>query len=125
LLTHLTYNATSIQQFHVLFYRIHLTYWRTPSYSFVRNFTFILIALIFASAYPQQQYNDYVATISRSAVIYIISVFWGFLSLITVTSIIAKERAVFYREQESKMYSVFIYCLAQFLIEVCWFLSCR
>lgn len=112
------FNASYWTQFTLLMQRIALTYWRTPTYSFVRHVTNIFIALIFGSAYPQQKYSDYVAVVSRSAVIYITSLFCGILAMLLVTPVLSVERPVFYREQQSRMYSVFIYVLTLVLIEV-------
>lgn len=112
------YNASYWNQFLLLMRRIALTYWRTPSYSFFRHVTNIVIALIFASAYPLQKYHTYVAAVSRAAVIYITSLFCGVLALMTVVPLLSAERPAFYREQQSRMYSVFVYCLTLFLIEV-------
>jgi hypothetical protein len=98
--------------------RIALTYWRSPNYTIGRPMTNILIALIFGSAYPQQVYDNYVATVSRSAVIYITSLFCSIIAMILVMPLMHIERPVFYREQQSRMYSVFVYCVTLFLIEV-------
>jgi hypothetical protein len=76
------------------------------------------IALIFASAYPQQEYDTYVAAVSRAAVIYVTALFCGVLAMLTVVPVVAADRPAFYREQQSRMYSVFIYCVTLFLIEV-------
>lgn len=112
------YNTSYLQQFAILFKRIALTYWRTPSYSLMRHFTNILIALIFASAYPLQKYHTYVAAVSRAAVIYITSLFCGVLAMLTIMPVMTAERPAFYREQQSRMYSVAIYCTTLVLIEV-------
>lgn len=112
------YHASYWDQFWLLLRRIALTYWRTPSYSFFRHVTNIVIALIFASAYPLQTYHTYVATVSRAAVIYITSLFCGVLALMTIVPVLSAERPAFYREQQSRMYSVAVYSLTLFLIEV-------
>lgn len=112
------YNASYAMQFRLLFHRIALTYWRTPSYSLMRHVTNIIIALIFASAYPLQTYTNYVETVSRAAVIYITGLFCGVLAMMMIIPVISAERPVFYHEQQSRMYSVFVYAAAQFLIEI-------
>lgn len=112
------YNASYSKQFVMLLRRIALTYWRTPVYSLGRQAVLIFIALIFSSAFAQQRYHDYVSTTSRCAVIFITSLFCGVLSMINAVPVFSAERPVFYREQQSRMYSVFMYCLAMFLIEI-------
>jgi hypothetical protein len=47
-----TYNATYYTQFVFVSKKVFLSYWRSPSYNLVRFFINIIIALIFASAYP-------------------------------------------------------------------------
>lgn len=115
---HETFNTSYWFQFRLLFRRFVLTYWRTPSYSLARPVTYIFLALIFASAYPQQDYDDYIATISRSAVLYITSLFCGILAVLMVIPMASAERAVFYQDQQSKMYSVFVYAVSMILIEI-------
>ncbi len=112
------YNASYSTQFLLLMKRVHLTYWRTPTYSFIRHITNLIIALIFGSAYPQQMYSTYVAAVSRAAVIYITSLFCGVLAMLLVQPVVSAERPVFYREQQSRMYAVWIYALTFVLIEV-------
>ncbi len=87
-------------------------------YSFVRHFTSLLVALIFGSAFPQQEYSTYVAAVSRAAVIYVTALFTGILAMILVQPVFAAERPAFYREQQSRMYSVWMYALTLVLIEV-------
>jgi energy-coupling factor transporter ATP-binding protein EcfA2 len=112
------YNATYLQQYFLLLKRIALLYYRTPTYSIARIISNIVIALIFGSAYPQQSYDTYVGVISRSAVIFITSLFCAVLAMLQITPVLIPERAVFYREQSSRMYSVFIYCLTLVTIEI-------
>ncbi|RYH32061.1 hypothetical protein EON65_01215 [archaeon] len=112
------YNASYWSQFTILLHRWHLSYWRTPTYTISRHITMILIALIFASAYPQQKYDDYIGDVSRAMVIYITNFFCGILALLMATPVAASERPVFYKEQHSKMYSVLVYATTMILIEI-------
>eukprot|EP01040_Poterioochromonas_malhamensis_P003189 gene3189-3400_t len=112
------YNASYMTQFLLLMKRIHLTYWRTPNYSVVRHFICLLIALIFGSAYPQQEYSTYIAVLSRSAVIYFTALACGILSMFLVGPVLFPERPAFYREQQSRMYAVWVYVLTLVLVEI-------
>jgi len=112
------YTTSSYTQFVWLMWRIAMTYWRTPNYSIARIFVNILLALIFGSAYPKQEYSTYIAVVSRASVIYITTFFCGVLALITVIPVMTAERLVFYREQQSSMYRVSLYTLTTILIEV-------
>ena len=123
-LNNLQYNSSYMTQFLLLMKRIHLTYWRTPSYTVVRHLLMLLLALIFGSAFPQQEYSTYIAAMSRSAVIYVTTLFCGILAMLSVGPVINPERPVFYREQQSRMYAVWVYALTLVLIEVSAFYFC-
>lgn len=112
------YNASYGTQLRLLYKRTLTTYWRTPSYTISRLITNIFIALIFASAYPLQDYSNYVETVSRAAVIYITSLFCGILAMMMAIPIISAERPVFYHEQQSRMYMPLIFSLVQSTVEV-------
>jgi len=51
-------------------------------------------------------------------VIFITTLFCGILSVFMSIPAAAKERALFYKEQQSRMYSVWAYTLCFFLIEL-------
>jgi hypothetical protein len=65
------YQTSLLHQLRWVGYKVTISYWRTPSYNFARMLISILIALIFASAYPNQRYHSDTQTIARSAVIYV------------------------------------------------------
>jgi len=98
--------------------KVFLSYWRTPSYNLSRMIIALIIALIFASAYANQSYSNIYETISRSAVIYITCLFVGVIGMMTVVPVGFAERGAFYREQQSEMYSVWIYALVTFVVEI-------
>lgn len=112
------YSSSYLTQTRWLLYRAALTYWRNPSYTLGRYFVNIVIALIFASAFPQQDYSTYIAVVSRAAVIYITALFTGILGMMSVMPVAIADRAVFYREDQSKMYSTALYSLVYNIIEV-------
>jgi hypothetical protein len=112
------YNASYFTQFRWLMHRIALSYWRNPAYSVGRMVTCLSIALIFGSAYPLQKYSTFVGVFSRSAVIYVTTLFCGILALITVIPVVSVDRPVFYREQQSQMYNVAIYAFTTCVIEL-------
>jgi hypothetical protein len=112
------YNASYTTQFYWLMKRSILTYWRSPSYNFVRMLISLVIALIFASTYANQQYSTDVETMSRCAVIYITCLFVGVVGIMTVQSVVFAERPAFYREQFSEVYDVGLYSLATAWVEL-------
>ena len=112
------YNAAYSTQFYWLMKRAILSYWRSPSYNFVRMMISIIIALIFSSTYAHQHYSSDVDTISRCAVIYITCLFVGVVGMMTVQPVVFADRPAFYREQFSEVYDVSLYSLAGALVEL-------
>lgn len=93
-------------------------YWRSPSYNFVRIILFPLFAFIFGSTFFQLGRESVAKVNSQIALIYNSMDFIGVINLMTVLDITCAERAVFYREQSSNMYSAFPYSFALFIAEV-------
>lgn len=112
------YVASLTQQTYWLLKRAFTTYWRTPTYNFIRLFVYIFIALLFGSAYPQQTYHNNISTMSRTAVIFITTMFCGIVGMVTVLPVFFAERPVFYREQQSNMYNVALYSFSFLLVEL-------
>ena len=115
---HFQYNATYSTQFRALMYRFLLAYWRSPTYNFVRMVVSLVIALIFASTYADQQYASDVDVISRVAVMYVTLLFIGIVGMKSVQPVILDERPAFYREMYCKMYDIKLYVFANTLVEV-------
>ena len=86
------YNTTLTEQLTWLFKRASRSYWRSPSYNVTRFAINVVIALIFASAYSDQQYNTDVNAVSRSAVIYITVFFCGVVGMQNVLPVAFADR---------------------------------
>lgn len=114
----LQYRTSNWLQFQKLVYRANLSYWRSPSYNFIRMMISAIVGLLFSSAYADQKYSTDVDTISRCAVIYITLLFCGVIGMTSVQPVIFAERPAFYREQQAEMYDVRLYTLAAGLVEV-------
>jgi len=112
------YNASYSRQFTLLMKRAIMSYWRSPSYNFVRMVISVIIALIFASTYADQNYSQEVDVIARTSVIYITALFTGVVGMMTVQPVFFSERPAFYREKQSEMYSVFLYTVAAGVVEL-------
>mmetsp|Transcript_24221 Transcript_24221/g.24835 ORF Transcript_24221/g.24835 Transcript_24221/m.24835 type:complete len:1388 (-) Transcript_24221:477-4640(-) len=112
------FNSSYSTQFYWLMKRSILSYWRSPSYNFVRMMISIVIALIFASTYANQNYTSDVDVISRCAVMYITCLFIGVVAMMTVQPVVFGERPTFYREQFSDFYDVGLYTLSTTLVEL-------
>lgn len=92
-------------------------YWRNPNYNVVRMGISVVVAGVFGSMYFQQDYDDFSSATSRVAVIYMTTVFQGMTAANTVMPITNQERAVFYRERMSNMYSATSYGIAVGVVE--------
>ena len=112
------YNASYMMQAQQLLKRSSLSYWRSPSYNFIRMMVCAIVALIFSSAYANQKYNTDVETMSRCAVIYITVLFCGVIGMMSVQPVMFADRPAFYREQHSEMYDVKLYTMAMGIVEV-------
>ncbi|CAE7611005.1 PDR1, partial [Symbiodinium microadriaticum] len=111
------FNATYFDQCKYVMRRAVLSYWRSPSYNFIRMITSIIIALIFASTFADQNYDTDVDVMSRCAVMFITILFCGVVVMMSVQPVMFGERPSFYREQFSDLYDVRVYAAATGLVE--------
>jgi energy-coupling factor transporter ATP-binding protein EcfA2/ABC-type multidrug transport system permease subunit len=112
------YNASYSTQFYWLLKRSVLAYWRSPSYNFVRMMISIVISLIFASTYADQNYNTDVDVVARCAVMYITLLFVGVVGMMSVQPVVFSERPAFFREKFSSVYAISLHTLASTLVEI-------
>ena len=112
------YMTSYIHQFRWVMHKTSTSYWRTPSYNFVRFEIAILTAFIFSSAYPNQTYYEPADVIARYGLIYVTCLFLGVIGLQTVIPVSTDERVAYYREQQSTMYSPVIYSICTAIVEI-------
>lgn len=112
------YTASMSMQLYCLVKRAIISYWRSPTYNFGRMVISTIIALIFASAFANQQYDSDIDCISRGSVIYITCLFCGIVGMLTVMPVMFAIREAFYREQQSMMYCAYFYEVATLVVEV-------
>ncbi|KAI3331201.1 ABC-2 type transporter [Ustulina deusta] len=102
--------------------RTNVSYWRSPNYLFTRVFNHIVIALLTGLTYLQL--DD-----SRSSLQYKVFVMFQItvlpaLLLPQVELMFVIKRAIFFREQLSKMYSTFTFTLSMILAELPYSILC-
>ncbi|TGJ86324.1 hypothetical protein E0Z10_g2437 [Xylaria hypoxylon] len=102
--------------------RTNVSYWRSPNYLFTRVFNHIVIALLTGLTYLQL--DD-----SRSSLQYKVFVMFQItvlpaLLLPQVELMFVIKRAIFFREQLSKMYSTFTFTLSMVLAELPYSILC-
>lgn len=93
-------------------------YWRSPNYNFTRMFISVLVAVVFGSVFHDKRYDTETDIIGRVGLMYLSTSFVGIVNMMSVMPVMAKERAAFYREQASSMYSVLAYGVSYGLVEL-------
>ncbi|KAK8914331.1 Pleiotropic drug resistance protein 3 [Platanthera zijinensis] len=112
-------------QLKACFWKLSMSYWRSPTYILARFAFMVISSLLFAVLFWQRGnkiYNEQDVT-SIMGLMYITTIFLGINNCSSVLPIIARERLVFYRERFAGMYSSYIYSLAQILVEIPCILS--
>jgi len=110
-------------QFRLLLSRLLLAYWRMPKYILVRFFVSILVAIVFGTIFYQQGQayltNPSPGTVLNIAGVVFMSVlFVGATNAMTVQTVVAEQRSVFYRERAAGMYKELPFAIAQGLVEL-------
>ncbi|KAI1263242.1 ABC-2 type transporter [Xylariaceae sp. FL1019] len=111
-----------LHQIKVVVKRTNISYWRSPNYLFTRLFNHIAVALITGLTYLQL--DD-----SKSSLQYKVFVMFQItvlpaLLLPQVELMFVIKRAIFFREQLSKMYSTFTFTLSMVIAELPYSILC-
>ena len=108
------------EQFIVILKRTAVNYWRNVSFNWVRIFSLALLSLAFGVLFYDivEDANDEAGVLSFSSLIFICVAFGSMTNYSAVLPVIAKERAIYYRERSSKMYSSTVYSLSLTLMEI-------
>ncbi|KAI0477784.1 ABC-2 type transporter [Xylariaceae sp. FL0804] len=109
-------------QIMVVLKRTNISYWRSPNYLFTRIFNHLAIAVLTGLTYLQLDY-------SRSSLQYKVFVMFQItvlpaLIMPQVEVMFVIKRAIFFREQLSKMYSSFTFTLAMIIAELPYSILC-
>ncbi|KAI1434046.1 ABC-2 type transporter [Xylaria sp. CBS 124048] len=109
-------------QIKVVVKRINLSYWRSPNYLFTRVFNHVAISLLTGLTYLQL--DDSRSSLQYKVfVMFQITVLPGLL-LPQVELMFVIKRAIFFREQLSKMYSTFTFGLSMIIAELPYSILC-
>ncbi|XP_078168191.1 ABC transporter G family member 36-like isoform X7 [Carex rostrata] len=103
----------------------HLSYWRNPSYTAIRFFFTLMVALLLGSIFWQlgKKRNTQVDLLNSMGSMYIATLLLGIQNATTVMPIVSIERTVFYRERAAGMYSALPYAFGQAVIELPYILA--
>jgi hypothetical protein len=95
----------TVKQFWEVFKRQNITYWRNTGFNYTRAITQLALGIIYGLVFLNLAVNDFAGVTSLKGGIFMALGFGGVLNCSTVMPVIAAERAVFYRERSSNMYS--------------------
>jgi ABC-type multidrug transport system ATPase subunit len=110
--------SSSMTQLVMLTRRSFNQYWRTPSYNVTRFTVSIALALLFGVLYVDVDYESYQGVNAGLGLIYISTVFVGWVPFNAVIPVTTEQRTVFYRERASQTYGVVWYLVAESLVEI-------
>ncbi|KAK8543055.1 hypothetical protein V6N12_015624 [Hibiscus sabdariffa] len=107
-------------QFKSCLWKLHLSYWRSPSYNLTRLLQTVIISLALGLVFwnQGQKINNLQSLFNIFGSMYAAVVFLGMNNSSSVQPFVATERVVMYRERFAGMYSSWAYALAQVAIEV-------
>ncbi|KAI1777392.1 ABC-2 type transporter-domain-containing protein [Hypoxylon cercidicola] len=116
------YASPLMHQLKIVIRRTNISFWRSPNYLFTRVFNHIIIALLTGLTYLQLDN-------SRSSLQYKVFVMFQItvlpaLVMPQVELMFVIKRAIFFREQLSKMYSTFTFTLAMVIAELPYSILC-
>ncbi|CAO2208635.1 unnamed protein product, partial [Urochloa humidicola] len=114
------YSQNFLAQFGICLWKQHKSYWCNPSYSGIRIFFTVAMAIMLGIIYwktgtkihNRQDLFDGMG--SMCTAIFCV----GIQNTITVQPVVDAERTVFYREKAAAMYSSYPYAVAQVMIEI-------
>ncbi|KAL0907286.1 hypothetical protein M5K25_021686 [Dendrobium thyrsiflorum] len=107
-------------QFKSCFWKLSLSYWRSSTYNMMRLTFMLVLSLLFAALFWQKgrKITNEQDLLSILGSMYLAMLFLGINNCSSVLPIIARERAVMYRELSAGTYSSFMYSLAQVIVEI-------
>ncbi|KAK8318975.1 hypothetical protein V6Z12_A13G210600 [Gossypium hirsutum] len=107
-------------QFNSCLWKLHLAYWRSPSYNLTRLLQTVILSLALGLVFwnQGQKINNQQNVFNVFGSMYAALLFLGMNSSSSVQPFVATERVVMYRERFAGMYSSWAYALAQVTIEV-------
>ncbi|WOL10237.1 pleiotropic drug resistance protein 3-like isoform X1 [Canna indica] len=114
------YPQTRWTQYKACLWKQHHSYWRSPTYNFLRFLYMMLIAIIFGAVFWQQgkEINNAQDVFNILGSMFLPLMFFGINNCTTVLPIVETEKIILYREKYAGMYSSWAYSLAQVTIEI-------
>jgi len=111
------FKASTVVQLKQLLHRSTLMYWRSPNFSFARLFVIGFVSLLMGAVIFKQEPKTAADVQTRITVVGFSIMLGGTYNLYTIVPWTTNQRAVFYRERSSGMYSSWSYVAAS-IVEV-------
>ncbi|XP_030503175.2 pleiotropic drug resistance protein 3 isoform X2 [Cannabis sativa] len=107
-------------QFESCLWKLNLSYWRSPSYNFMRLMHTLVTSFVFGALFWNQgkKITNQQNLFNIFGSMYTSVGFLGINNCMTVLQHVATERTVMYREKFAGMYSSWTYSLAQVAVEI-------
>ncbi|KAJ1688214.1 hypothetical protein LUZ63_019604 [Rhynchospora breviuscula] len=114
------YSQSFFTQCMACLWKQHLSYWRNPSYTAVRFFFTLMVALLLGSIFWQlgSKIKKQQDLFNSMGSMYVAILLLGVQNSSMVMPLVSIERTVFYRERGAGMYSALPYAFGQAVIEV-------
>ncbi len=107
-------------QFYYVLSRHWTAYWRNVDLNFTRLLVYTVLGLVFGLFYLNVETDTSGGVVSKLSLMFMASAFAGLIGQGIMLPVLAKERAVFYRERASNMYGPEVYGLSHFICEAPW-----
>ena len=107
-------------QFYYVLGRQWISYWRNVDLNFTRLLVYTVLGLVFGLFYLNVETDTSGGVVSKLSLMFMASAFAGLIGQGIMLPVLAKERAVFYRERSSNMYAPEAYGLSHFICEAPW-----
>ncbi|KAI1406119.1 ABC-2 type transporter-domain-containing protein [Hypoxylon fuscum] len=116
------YASPLLHQLKVVVRRTNISYWRSPNYLFTRVFNHIVIAILTGLTYLQL--DDSRSSLQNKVFVMFQITVLPALLMPQVELMFVIKRAIFFREQLSKMYSTFTFTFAMVVAEIPYTILC-
>ncbi|GIL67171.1 hypothetical protein Vafri_20606 [Volvox africanus] len=117
--THHRYAQPAVVQLYLLVQRFLISYWRNPAYNLLRLVVTVLLGLALGTLYWDRgmKRSTLLGVLDIMGALFTTSLFLAMTNCLVVMPVVMSERAVFYRERASGMYSSVVFAMAQGLAE--------
>uniref|UniRef100_M4BPN9 ABC transporter domain-containing protein n=1 Tax=Hyaloperonospora arabidopsidis (strain Emoy2) TaxID=559515 RepID=M4BPN9_HYAAE len=110
--------ATPWMQLRMIMQQFQSIYWRTPSYNLTRCWLALILAIIFGLVLINVDYTTYQGLNSAVGIIFMTTLYQGYVMYVACLPFTLRERAVYYRERDAQTYNTLWYFLGITFVEI-------